>query len=649
MVPRADAVRREPPVEMLFQRCPICRDRHDVSVYVHGQSLRCQRCGLRFTVDRAHGATRVSDPASAGLPTELPTQVSMPPGDAPALKSSALLATPAQRPQAARPGSEAADANAPPAPPQIPGYECMLLLGRGGMGEVWKARQLSLQRTVAVKILAPTLAVEPDFVRRFERESSALAAMAHPHIVAIIDRGSANGHWYFVMEYVEGRSLRDRVADSRPGRTELLRLLAQVARAIDYAHQKGVIHRDLKPENVLIDHAGTAKVADFGLAGMSEVGRSALTMTAVAMGTAHYMAPEQRRDAKNVDGRADLYSLGVMLYELLTNELPVGRFPTPREKVPDLDPRLDSMILRLLDQDPDRRPSRASEVAELLERFAALAPERPEPTTRHGPRVLPAVMREVRANTQKKLMAGAAAALLVLIVAVALGSGGYSARGTGQLAAKLVRDSKSAELQFGAPDAAAGTLQVIGEGWRIAGAELVREAAEGSFLTPTRALLAPVRLDIADAAIEAEIVLEGAPLATGGPPPAAELVLFGDEDRHVGLRLALGPDGRHALFFAAPGKNKTLSRTEVTSVEEGQQARTGTSHHLELYVKNGLATALVDRQVVASAAVAGLSAGTLAQAALGCQRVRCRFTNVRLAGRLADPPSPDDAKASAQR
>ncbi|MFP2905815.1 serine/threonine-protein kinase [Pyxidicoccus sp. 3LFB2] len=249
----------------------------------------------------------------------------------------------------------------------LPGFELMEMLGRGGMGEVWLARQQSLGRTVAVKLLPPRLAKDPEFVTRFEKEATALAALNHPHIIQIIDRGVAGEHYYFVMEYVEGRSLREAMeAGLTPEKG--LKILLSVARAIECAHDKGIIHRDLKPENILLDGRGHVKVADFGLAGMrAQDSRLQLTATAVAMGTLNYMAPEQRRDAKNVDGRADLFSLGVMLYEVLTGELPLGRFKLPSMKVPGLDPRIDGVVERLLETDPAARYAKTGELCAALE------------------------------------------------------------------------------------------------------------------------------------------------------------------------------------------------------------------------------------------------------------------------------------------
>ncbi|RKH46352.1 serine/threonine-protein kinase [Corallococcus llansteffanensis] len=255
------------------------------------------------------------------------------------------------------------------AKPRLPGLELLEVLGRGGMGEVWLARQQSLGRTVAVKVLPPRLAKDAEFVSRFDKEATALAALSHPNIVQIIDRGVEGEHYYFVMEYVEGQSLRHALSGADPlPPQQVLKILLQVARAVEAAHDKNIIHRDLKPENILLDGRLHAKVADFGLAGIRQPDSvKQLTATAVAMGTLNYMAPEQRRDAKNVDGRADLFSLGVMMYEALTGELPVGRFKLPSQRVRGMDPRVDPVVERLLETDREARYATATEVCEALE------------------------------------------------------------------------------------------------------------------------------------------------------------------------------------------------------------------------------------------------------------------------------------------
>jgi len=343
--------------QTVTQACPNCARVHDTSVYVSGQVVVCA-CGIRFEVRRTDvrsppaGQTQAARPGALNGP---------PPPPEPSGVDIDLAAT------TSSPRSPSDTAIAEPNP-VVPGYELVELLGRGGMGEVWRARQASLNRQVAVKILPAKFAADREFVARFEKEATALAALSHPNIVQIIDRGQAGTHYYFAMELVAGVNLREMLTGRRLSSRDALRIVVQIARAIDYAHEQKVIHRDLKPENVLVDPRGHVKIADFGLAGMKDSEKNiALTATAVAMGTVNYMAPEQRRDAKHVDHRADLYSLGVLLYEMLTGELPMGRFRLPSEKVHGLSPVIDDVVGRLLDADPEQRPSSASEIATALE------------------------------------------------------------------------------------------------------------------------------------------------------------------------------------------------------------------------------------------------------------------------------------------
>jgi eukaryotic-like serine/threonine-protein kinase len=268
------------------------------------------------------------------------------------------------------------------APDLIPGYRLEKLVGTGGMGEVHKATQLSLGRTVAIKLLSPQLAQDETFVARFQKEAAALATLHHPHVVSIVDKGSTPTTYYLVMEFVDGPSLRERIRQPPADPFEHLRIMLQICRAIEYAHHRGVIHRDLKPENILFDlQAGDLpKVTDFGLASFLEdtSARFALTSTHVAMGTLSYMAPEQRVDAKSADGRADLFALGLIFYELLVGELPAGHYDPPSRRKPGLDPRLDGIIANCLKQLPaDRYPNVTALIRDLeplVPQFSTVAP-----------------------------------------------------------------------------------------------------------------------------------------------------------------------------------------------------------------------------------------------------------------------------------
>jgi serine/threonine protein kinase len=203
------------------------------------------------------------------------------------------------------------------------------------MGVVYKARQRQLDRIVAVKLLPPSVGDEPAFAERFTREAQALARLNHSNIVQVYDFGRTEEYFYFVMEYVDGVNLRALIRDHKLDPEAALRIVPQICEALQFAHDEGIVHRDIKPENILVDKKGRVKIADFGLAKL--LGRSvddlSLTGTGQLMGTLGYMAPEQLQQAHKVDHRADIYSLGVVFYEMLTGQLPIGRFEAPSKKV----------------------------------------------------------------------------------------------------------------------------------------------------------------------------------------------------------------------------------------------------------------------------------------------------------------------------
>lgn len=245
----------------------------------------------------------------------------------------------------------------------FPQLEIVELVGKGGMGAVYKARQPSLDRFVAIKVLPPEIGRDPAFIDRFTREAKALAKLAHPNIVGLHEFGETEGFFYLVMEYVDGANLRQTMQAGRLKPEEALAIVPQICDALQFAHDEGIVHRDIKPENVLIDLKGRVKIADFGLAKLlgEEQIDIALTHTNQVMGTLRYMAPEQMRDTHDVDHRADIYSLGVVFYELLTGDIPMGRFDPPSRKA-QIDVRLDEIVLRALAQEADKRYQHASEV-----------------------------------------------------------------------------------------------------------------------------------------------------------------------------------------------------------------------------------------------------------------------------------------------
>ncbi|MBM3879277.1 MAG: serine/threonine protein kinase [Verrucomicrobia bacterium] len=301
--------------------------------------------------------------------------------------------------------------------PLFPQLELVEWVGKGGMGAVYKARQPGLDRWVALKIVPVQAEDGAKFAERFNREARALARLNHPNIVAVhefgqvthpaaptggagegapggaADRASQSsglGYHYFVMEYVDGANLRQLVRAGRLSPREALAIVPQVCDALQYAHDEGVVHRDIKPENILVDRRGRVKIADFGLAKIlaPQTSEARLTVAGQVMGTPHYMAPEQVERPTEVDHRADIYSLGVVFYEMLTGELPLGKFPPPSRKV-QVDVRLDDVVLHALEKEPDRRYQQASEVKSDVQGIATssapAATPPPTPTTATGP------------------------------------------------------------------------------------------------------------------------------------------------------------------------------------------------------------------------------------------------------------------------
>ena len=267
--------------------------------------------------------------------------------------------------------------------PLFPQLEVLEPLGCGGMGAVYKARQKNLDRFVALKMLPAGIGSDPAFAARFSREAKALAKLNHSNIVTIYDFGQAGELFYFLMEYVDGVNLGQLLRSGRISSREALAIVPQICDALQYAHDAGIVHRDIKPENILLDRKGRVKVADFGLAkligavtGESESGSAASARPSAddltaghLMGTPQYMAPEQVAHPSDVDHRADIYSLGVVFYQMLTGELPKGDFAAPSKKVV-VDVRLDEVVLRAMEKRPELRYQQVSDVKTMCETIA---------------------------------------------------------------------------------------------------------------------------------------------------------------------------------------------------------------------------------------------------------------------------------------
>jgi eukaryotic-like serine/threonine-protein kinase len=259
-------------------------------------------------------------------------------------------------------------------------YDLLEKIAEGGMGTVYKARERQSGRIVAIKLVSPQMASNPVFLQRFEKEYNAARSLDHPNVIRALDYGTAGGLPYLVMEYVDGESLGQRLGrEGRLPEAEAVRLVGQVAQALQKAHKQGLIHRDVKPDNIMLTRDGQAKLADLGLVKELETDIN-LTRTGRGLGTPHFMAPEQFKNAKNADVRCDVYSLGATLYMLVTGKMPFqssgpldawmkkmnNELIPPRKINPDLSERLDAVILRAMNADPDQRPASCREFVDEL-------------------------------------------------------------------------------------------------------------------------------------------------------------------------------------------------------------------------------------------------------------------------------------------
>ncbi len=272
----------------------------------------------------------------------------------------------------------------------LPQFEFVEMIGLGGMGAVYKARQPKLNRFVAIKVLPPIPDDELAFAERFEREAQAMASLSHPHIVGVHDFGETEaGQLYFVMEYIEGADMHKLITGGQLTLDHFYGWIPQICDGLQYAHQNGIIHRDIKPANILINSEGNVKMADFGLAkltGGSEEAVSALTQPDLSMGTPDYAAPEQIEATANVDWRADIYSVGILMYQMLTGHVPRGAFKMPSQENSQLDPRLDEVVLKAMQALPDDRFQKAGEISSELTEIRTTARKVVVRKGRTGPR-----------------------------------------------------------------------------------------------------------------------------------------------------------------------------------------------------------------------------------------------------------------------
>ena len=267
-----------------------------------------------------------------------------------------------------------------PIPNQLGKYDVISKIAEGGMGSVHKGRNRETGEIVAIKVIAPATAKNPILLQRFEREFQTTKLLNHPNVVKALDYSGAQPHPYIVMEFVDGQSIGQRLEQKGAYiEAEALKLIAQVCDGLQSAHKQGLVHRDIKPDNILVTRDGVAKITDMGLVKEVE-GDLNLTRTGRGLGTPHYMAPEQFRNAKTVDVRGDIYSLGATLYAMVTGVIPFdnaspldcwlkkirNEFPTPKELNPAVSERVDWAIRRAMSAEPNQRPSSCREFVEDL-------------------------------------------------------------------------------------------------------------------------------------------------------------------------------------------------------------------------------------------------------------------------------------------
>ena len=324
-----------------------------------------------------------------------------------------------------------------PPPPEtldelIPGYKFLEFIEQGGMGAVYKAVQKSLNRVVAVKLLPHVHRNEENFAERFKREAHALALLNHPHIIAVHDFGeTSDGQMYYVMEFVSGMDLQHLLKRDPPGPRQILKIITQVCEALQFAHEHGIVHRDIKPANILVDERGNVKVADFGLAKIAGPQSADYTATGMTLGTPEYIAPEALDQSKNIDHRADIYSLGVMIYELFTGHVPKGVWEPPSIRS-GADKGIDAVVSKAMQNNPEKRYQHVRDMTQVLEKlfknsdnwknFRRLSPSLTKPAGKNEvPVPTGAVTLKIRQND------GAGGRWLLWVAAVVLLGAGFAA------------------------------------------------------------------------------------------------------------------------------------------------------------------------------------------------------------------------------
>jgi serine/threonine-protein kinase len=311
-------------------------------------------------------------------------------------------------------------------------YRVIEQLGSGGMATVYKAYHPALDRYVALKVLHAAIKADPQFFERFQREARIVAKLEHPHIIPVYDFNEHHGEPYLVMRFVTGDTLKPQMGHKPLPSQEILRLMRPVCQALDYAHQQGVLHRDIKPSNILVTNDGNVFLTDFGLARMMQMGESTLSQDRL-MGTPQYISPEQAQGSPTLDGRTDIYSLGVVLYEMFTGQVPFNAdtpfatihdhiykpLPMPTKLNPEIDPAVERLLLKTLAKDPNDRYITAAALLQALENILEPQLATTSPAVKSAPKA--AASPALQKGWPWWVWAGAAVLVLIMVGAIGLG------------------------------------------------------------------------------------------------------------------------------------------------------------------------------------------------------------------------------------